>query len=321
MALTTLANILQRLGLQDVDEDFPAFLVSMNVGGSLTALSITKSGNTLTVTPTPGSPTAYTLTAAANDTMSELVALINALTDVSCIIDPSVETNTPTTLLNNTTVALTTTTNVKAFPFNNASASTDTALINSLIDEADAAIARFCNCFDDEGDPTLESASRTELHDGDEGEFIVLRCHPVTSITTVKTVDTAGTKTTVDSTNYHTDLRSGRIRLVGSGLVLAGGKADGFSGGDDWPAYNRYRDGWPRGFQNLEVVYTAGYATVPADLEGVATDVVCDLFLNRRRNRSASGESLADHRVDFLAEDEKTKRWVRILSGYINHAV
>lgn len=97
----------------------------------------------------------------------------------------------------------------------------------------------------------IKSHSVTEYHDGDGTTKLMLRDFPVISITSIS-IDTDLDRDFTDSdeqvlsTNYYVDNDNGIIEFVddeGSGPIV-----------------------FETGVKNIKIVYTAGYATIPADL-------------------------------------------------------
>lgn len=53
--------------------------------------------------------------------------------------------------------------------------------------------------------------------------------------------------------------------------------------------------GFAKGTQNIYVEYTAGYSTIPADLEMIAHEVIAWMYHSTRRDPGLSGERLGDY--------------------------
>ena len=94
---------------------------------------------------------------------------------------------------------------------------------------------------------------------------------------------------------YRVDFESGRIHIT----------ADRFPGiRSDNAQANRF----PSGFFPVFVQYTAGFETVPDDLEQVGLEVAGDIFRERLQDRTLQAESLGDYNytqaaiADLLAE-------------------
>jgi len=81
---------------------------------------------------------------------------------------------------------------------------------------------------------------------------------------------------------YRVDYSTGLIHLI----------ADRFPGirSDDASA-NRF----PSGFYPVFVQYTAGFETVPADLQQVCIEVAADLYRERKQDKTITSESLGDY--------------------------
>lgn len=126
-------------------------------------------------------------------------------------------------------------------------------VIDALITQASAAIERECNRI-------FGVTSYTEQYDGtDTALVLTLRQYPVVSVTDVR--DDAAREfaatSVIDSTNYYVDTAAGIIRF----------------------------DGWrlQRGYGNIRVTYSAGYSTVPSDIQ-LACHKLMGAFFNQRRD-------------------------------------
>ena len=77
-----------------------------------------------------------------------------------------------------------------------------------------------------------------------------------------------------------------------SGLVEIN-SADWWWGEDftDWPARRR----WPQSWQGILVEYTAGYSTIPDDLEQICIEMVSDAYNARGQDVSVSSESIGSY--------------------------
>ena len=117
----------------------------------------------------------------------------------------------------------------------------------------------------------LESASRTEVLDGNNQNEIQLREWPVTSVTSVALIDDDGTSNTLTATaDYVIQLNSGllarsRYPVTGrfSGIYPNGWNGFGVMSRGYQPEQPGTFPCWPAGKANISVVYTGGYATIP----------------------------------------------------------
>lgn len=137
----------------------------------------------------------------------------------------------------------------------------------------------------------FESATWTHYFDGSETEYLQLSEWPLASITSIATLDDAGTATTVTSTDYRTELATGRVYYLGAVAGRFAGALDSFGGGviDRWGTYPR----WPLGFNNIKVIYVTS-AGVPVDVKYAAYRMVDLAFSNRARGDMKS-ESLGGY--------------------------
>lgn len=313
MALTTKAKVLQRLGLGDDEASYGALLASIDLG-SATSIVMGKSGDTgVSVNVDGGGVTTYLFS--NYPTIGELaVAITSAELVVELMVLAGVDGSTPCTLLANFNVTLYEESPSKILSYTNPFAATDAALIEQLIAEVDCAIGRHCNRMDgDTGGQTFESAPRDEKYDGANDRVLSLRNWPVTAITQVGIIDANGTETALASADYRADTRAGLLYWNAGGYSVAG----------DWWSNGAapQRSGWPVGFQNLRVQYTAGYATVPPDLAGVATQMVVDLYLSRKTNRQHAAQSIGDSSKTFRSADDLAALYGAMLAPHRRIAV
>lgn len=145
------------------------------------------------------------------------------------------------------------------------------AVLQTMITAYSQAVRSYCN-------RDFTQQSYTEQIDGPDSPRLALANGPVTSVASCSILDDQGNPTAVAVTD---------IRIVSNGLgcVLA------------WPK------GWfPRGFGNIVITYTAGFATIPADL----AQAVCELVGLRFRELDRIGynsKSLAGETVSFNVKD------------------
>ena len=170
---------------------------------------------------------------------------------------------------------LTSRTNVKAYC--GVTVSTDDSLIDSLILYADAAVKKATN-------RVFASASYTERRDGNGREELRLQQYPVTALTSVK-VDSNrefGADTALDADEYDLDGDAGLVYRIGTV--------------------------WPCGTRNIQVVYTAGYSTIPDDVVHAANIIVADWYTRAKQlaggqsQNELSGENLGEESQSYVKE-------------------
>lgn len=144
-------------------------------------------------------------------------------------------------------MAFATATDVKAYL--NLSITTDDALITAMIAEESAFIESWTN-------RSFASAAHIDVFGGNGGTEHTFGYYPAISVTSV-TVDgiTIPAAATITDKGYM--LLDGRLLLFG------------------------YVFGW--GKRNCQVVYSAGYATIPADIKRACIDLVCWKYKERTR--------------------------------------
>lgn len=162
---------------------------------------------------------------------------------------------------------------------------TDRDLLEDLINNVSASIESYC-------DRKFLSRSFTEYHDGLNISRIYPYQYPITTISGIW--EDAGwswdSTTLITSSNYRID-NSARFVVFND--------------------YNPMIDE-----ENIKIIYTAGYATIPYDIRQACIQEVVRLY-KRRKSIDVSAISMADGSVNVLNDDllPTTKR---ILSVYIN---
>jgi len=151
------------------------------------------------------------------------------------------------------------------------SATADEAVLSSLISGASADFLSRCDR------PTLLSQTYAERYDGQGNGELALLNFPVTAVASV----TVGTFLVPPSPDY----------------VVAGWVFDRFSIKLVGGAYE-----FCRGYQNVLVAYTAGYAAIPLDV-GQAVCAMCSAWFKRRGWTDQASKNLAGELVTFRRED------------------
>lgn len=123
---------------------------------------------------------------------------------------------------------------------------------------------------------TLIQATMRETYDGDGSRSLVLKQFPVDSLTTVTITDDDGTEYDIATDQF-------RVNAV-TGVMLFKPDAD-----DDYTYF-------PEGFQNVAIVYVAGYETVPDDLQEAAIELMEQVVT---LSPGVKGERLGDYAVTF----------------------
>lgn len=194
-----------------------------------------------------------------------------------------------------------------------------TDYVDQLILIADASIGRYCGRFNaTTGAETFSQGSRDERYSGRGTDKILLKNTPATAVSAVSLIDDSGTETTLASTEYRlsSDSQLGVLRRLGGvGTEAAWDRA--FANTTSLPASRFvFTPRWPEGFENVRVQYTGGYATIPDDLEYVATRVVAEMYRNRRENNRAQSDSVDGQGVGYRSVDEIVRRFRSMLSPY-----
>lgn len=142
---------------------------------------------------------------------------------------------------------------------------TTAALIPGLITAVSAAIETYCA-------RTFGQATYTETRNGNNADRIVVRNRPLTAVTSV-TVNTLALPLAPDAASFGYVFDDTMI-YIRQGQRLSPPPA-GATGG--FPVC------FERGIQNVTLVYTGGFATVPADVSQAAVSWIGYLIAKRQR--------------------------------------
>ena len=244
-------------------------------------------------------------------------------------------------------MALTTVANVKEYA--GITSDTDDALIENLITRVQKQIEVYC-------DRAFDSASYTQIYDGDSTTKIYLDEWPVTAVSrvaigrqgamqiysshsadfavTAKVDDTNLTVTTYDkaaTTASTSTLNAQDLDDIASDITAVSGftatvlsdygiwegtelikfTERGFKDGTlsldvfdqrlhsytvDLSVGSIYSSGgFPGGNQNVYVDYTAGYSTIPGDLEQIAIEIISNVMKSRSINTQLESEKIGDY--------------------------
>ncbi len=150
-----------------------------------------------------------------------------------------------------------------------------------------AAVSRACETYCNR---EFEARERVEVYDGG-GRFIFLRCLPVISIAAVKISDEWNwdAVTPEEPSEYAFDAATGMVQF--RNFI------------------------WPCGALGVQVTYTGGYLTIPADLERAAATQVAYEF-KRRKDVGLESVSMPDGSIQKVAAAEFLPAVKPILDRY-----
>ncbi len=145
---------------------------------------------------------------------------------------------------------------------------TDAALVpilTTLVANASAFIERYCGRI-------FELGTYTETRNGNGSEVMFLRQGPIVSVQSVM-VDGVAIPAAPDAISYGYVFDERQVYLRGYARVSpsAPGTMIGSVGS------------FRRGIQNVVIAYTAGYATIPLDLNQACVELVADKYAKRKR--------------------------------------
>ncbi len=202
-------------------------------------------------------------------------------------------------------MALTSRTAVKALLNIAAADTTLDAWIDALLPAADVIIKSYLG-------RDLESQSYTEFYTGDNKNYFVLHQFPVTALTTLhfdpdglfgkNPVSSFPTETLLtEGTDYVLDWKnSGTGQVSNTGIV--------WRVNDVWPHWKRdIRPGtlawvYQEARGNIKVTYTAGYTTIPADIQLVVAMLVSEEMKNLPKGGPLLKEEIGDYSYEMAGE-------------------
>ena len=161
------------------------------------------------------------------------------------------------------------------------------ALLTVLVDAVSMEVRRWCDRNLTDG---FELVSRTERYDGTGEQTIQLMEWPVTTVTRVRVYSAGGTYETLDTDTYRVNGDSGVLSRIDP--VLARFPTNAFGTIESTFSVQPW---FTSGFDNVEVVYTGGYATIPADLKMACYRLTDLAYTARGRNMGLQSESLGGY--------------------------
>ena len=184
---------------------------------------------------------------------------------------------------------LTTIANVKAL-LGTSAPSSDTVL-QSLVTASSQMILNWC------GRGTFLTSTVTDWYDGSGKDWMLLRQWPVQSITSIF-FDT----TTITSPATGLPLNNGYLLEP---ILPAGGHQ----------RLTLFGYCFPRGRSNVQVVYTAGYSTVPTDVAQVCNEVVIEAF-NRSKRLGITSQTVGGEQTTAYMQKDVNAWCASALSSY-----
>ena len=146
--------------------------------------------------------------------------------------------------------------------------STDDSLLDNIINRATDIIESYC------GNRRFKSTDYTnQEYDGTGTYLINARHYPITAVTSYQ--ENNGTTGTAD----WDDLQGDDVNYVDDG---------------NGPGQFHYASGFQRGIRNYRFSYTAGYATIPNDLEEACIQL-CVWIYKDRQSKGLKSESLGEY--------------------------
>lgn len=181
-------------------------------------------------------------------------------------------------------------------------------VLTALLAEAEAILRRACGRNMTDG---FESASRTEYYDGTGSESFSLVEWPVTSITSIAYLADDGTESTVTSAAYRLDGGRGFVYMLGA-------QRGRFVGAVPYTAQPGFsvNPRWEPGYQNIKVVYTGGYSTIPKDIEYAVYRLIDVAFASRGSAGNIQSESIGAYSRTMADAAEIDARFLRLIAPF-----
>ncbi|MBP7570903.1 MAG: phage gp6-like head-tail connector protein [Acidobacteria bacterium] len=146
------------------------------------------------------------------------------------------------------------------------------------------------------------SATYTEYHDGG-GRYLNLRQGPLISVTSVCSIDWSSGSPVASTT-------------LSAGTYMPGGNDTGWR----LPGYVQANNWtWTRGDKLWRVIYVAGWASVPYDLDNLCRRAVIWLY-NQRSRYGTTGIDLGGSNAQFRSDDELIAMIDRGVAAYVGAA-
>jgi uncharacterized phiE125 gp8 family phage protein len=182
------------------------------------------------------------------------------------------------------------------------------ALLTVLVDAVSMEVRRLCDRNLTNG---FESTSRTERYDGTDEATIQLIEWPVSSITSVTLYTAGGDTEVLDADTYRVNGDSGVLSRIdpkmGRFPVTAFGTVNATFSVQPW---------FDQGFDNVEVVYTGGYATIPADIKMACYRLTDLAYAARGRNMGIQSESLGGYSYTNMDPAKTTAIKAELIRAY-----
>jgi hypothetical protein len=181
------------------------------------------------------------------------------------------------------------------------------SVLAQVLSMAEATIRRACGRDLSNG---FESTSRTEYIDGTDAETVQLSEWPVTTMTSVHIVDDAGELDEV--TDYRVNTKTGVLRYIGAAPSRVVAMVPGYM--------DSMRFGvvpcWPSGHQNIKVVYTGGYATIPGDIVFAVHRLMDFGMAARGKGAGFQSESLGGYSYSMQAAGESDAAVAAVFAAF-----
>ena len=156
----------------------------------------------------------------------------------------------------------------------------DTTLLTNLLEAASDLVDNYC-------DQSFTSASATEYYDGNGLKWIIVDRAPITAITSLTITDDNDTDHTIATTDLSYDGSTGKVQFK--------------------PTVSSAYDYFLPGFQNVTIVYTAGYTTIPEAIQEATVQIARNLYAqgSTYKNPAFSAARMGEHNYTRISSQEE----------------
>jgi hypothetical protein len=180
------------------------------------------------------------------------------------------------------------------------------AQLTGLIQVSQARIERWCR-------RTFTSTANTaELYDGDGSRSLFLRKFPVTLISAIRIYDQDGVLNTTYTTvtpavipvGFKVNVRTGELRFQPASVSEVG----------------MYGTPFIKGFQNISIDYTAGFSTIPIEVQEACMLGCSYIYETRKQDLTQSVEELGDFHSKIRTDEvDLPDRVKQLVASYRKH--
>ncbi len=152
-------------------------------------------------------------------------------------------------------------------------ADVDAVYLGSLITAASTWAERYCKRF------FTSTAYVSQAYDGNGTRVMFLDNFPLTTLTSIVVVEADGTEVTIVGTEFDSDGNTAEIKYK-----------------RNCSATYCY---FPSGFQNIKANYTAGFATIPQDVQEAVCQIILHMYSDGSHDPAIASQRLGDFQEGY----------------------